>query len=85
MPALPALPCLPPQVAEGKLQPDVPRDCPPLLTELLLAAFDPDPLNRPSFGIIVSQLSLVVEEVGAAEAQASTEASWSRWFKPGKA
>lgn len=68
------------QVAEGKLEPAIPQDCHPLLATVLAAAFDPDPLNRPSFGLIVSELGQVVEDVASAEAAATTEGHWARWF-----
>lgn len=83
----PALALVPPtqcraQVGDGTLRPAVPPGCHPLLADLLAACFDADPLNRPSFGLIVSAMSRVVQEVEAAAAERSLDSAWGRWFRP---
>ena len=72
---------LPLQVADGSLHPQVPPDCHPGLAELLAAIFSPDPLERPSFGIIVARLDSVLHEVRQQAAAAQAESLLGRWFK----
>lgn len=69
------------QVGEGQLHPAIPPNCHPVLARLLSACFDPDPLGRPSFGLIVSQLAHIVDDVARQEAEKQLESSWgSRWW-----
>lgn len=78
----PGHPC-PPQVAEGSLHPLIPPDCHPRLAELLAATFSPDPLERPSFGLIVACLEAVLHEARLQAAAAQTAAGdglLGRWL-----
>ena len=68
-------------MADGSLHPQVPPDCHPGLTELLAAIFSPDPLERPTFGIIVARLDRVLHEVRQQAAAAQAESLLGRWFK----
>jgi hypothetical protein len=61
----------------------VPPDCHPALAELLLSIFSPDPLVRPSFGLIVARLEAVLREVRQQAAAASGEGLLGRWFSRG--
>lgn len=70
------------QVGDGTLRPAVPPGCHPLLADLLAACFEPDPLNRPSFGLIVSAMTRVAQEVEAAAAERALDSAWGRWFRP---
>ncbi|KAI7838182.1 hypothetical protein COHA_008030 [Chlorella ohadii] len=49
-------------VAAGSLHPPTPPDCHPALAELLASIFSPDPLERPSFGLIVARLEAVLHD-----------------------
>lgn len=71
------------QVADGSLRPQAPPDCPPALAELLDSIFSPDPLERPSFGLIVASLERVLRQVCVAVAAAQTESAFGlgRWLK----
>lgn len=74
-------------MSEGGLCPDIPANCPPALAEALLASFDYDPLNRPSFAILASVLRQAVAEeeskgAAAAAGAAGVAAAWQRWMKP---
>jgi serine/threonine protein kinase len=74
-------------VAEGDLRPDIPPACPPALAEMLRAAFDSDPLNRPSFAVIAAVLRRVLAEQEGKEAAAGggaagVAAAWQRWMHP---
>jgi hypothetical protein len=71
----------PPQVADGSLHPTVPPDCHPALADLLLAIFSPDPLERPSFGLVVARLEAVLHEVRQQAAAAQSESLLGRWSK----
>ncbi len=69
-------------MADGSLHPQVPPSCHPALAELLLSVFSPDPLERPSFGLIVARLEAVLHEVRQQAAAAQAEGllgRWSRW------
>ena len=63
------------------MHPQVPPDCHPALAELLLAIFSPDPLERPSFGIIVSRLEKVLHDARQQAAAAQVDNLLGRWFK----
>lgn len=68
-------------MAEGQLHPAIPPNLDPALEELLLACFDPDPMGRPSFGIIVVQLARIVDNMAKQQqAEAAAESSWGKWL-----
>ena len=69
------------QVADGSLHPQVPPDCHPGLVELLAAIFSPDPLERPTFGIIVARLDRVLHDVRLQAAAGQMDSLLGRWFK----
>ena len=78
------------QVGEGALRPATPPSCPPGLDQMLDQIFQADPLERPSFGLVVTQLESVVaaaeaRHVAASAQDASVAAAWSGWFKGGAA
>jgi len=68
-------------VADGSLHPGLPPDCPLPLADLLVSIFSPDPLERPSFGIIVVRLESVLHSVRQAAAAVQAESLLGRWFK----
>lgn len=49
--------------------------------ELLDAVFSAEPLERPTFGLIVARLEAVLREVRLQAAAAQTESLLGRWFK----
>lgn len=69
------------QVADGSLHPQTPPDCHPALAELLVAIFSPDPLERPSFGLIVARLEAVLHDVRVAAAATQGDTLLGRWLK----
>ena len=69
------------QVADGSLHPTPPLDTHPALAELLAAIFSPDPLERPSFGLIVVRLEGVLHEVQTAAAAQQAEGLLGRWLR----
>lgn len=74
--------CPPPlQVANGSLHPATPPDCHPALAELLVSIFSPDPLERPSFGLIVARLEAVLYDVRMSTAAVQGETLLGRWLK----
>lgn len=79
LPPNPCLLCL--QVADGSLHPQAPPDCHPIVADLLLAIFSPDPLERPSFGIIVARLEAALSDVRKQAAVAQSESLLGRWSK----
>ena len=73
------------QVGEGALRPAIPPSCPPGLDRMLDQIFQPDPLERPSFGLIVPQLEAAVAAQEARQAAAAVQAesvtsAFSGWF-----
>lgn len=72
-------------MADGSLRPQAPPDCPPALAQLLDVIFSPDPLERPSFGLIVSHLERVLhgvrQSVAAAQAEGAFGLGIKGWFK----
>ena len=85
--SFPTLPCphpappRPAQVADGSLRPATPPDCHPALAELLATIFSPDPLERPSFGLIVARLEAVLRDVRQAAAATQEHTLLGRWLK----
>lgn len=73
------------QVADGSLRPQAPPNCPPALAQLLDSIFSADPLERPSFGLIVAHLERALHEVRLSVAAAQTESAFGgglgRFFK----
>ncbi len=70
-------------MGDGQLHPAIPPGTHPALADLLAACFDPDPMGRPSFGLIVAQLAWILEDINkkaAAEKQATTENAWGKWW-----
>ena len=68
------------QVGDGQLHPALPANCHPSLADLLSGCFDPDPLGRPSFGLIVAQLTWILEDMGKQAAEKQVENAWGRWW-----
>jgi len=68
-------------VAAGSLHPPTPPDCHPARAELLASIFSPDPLERPSFGLIVARLEAVLHDVRVAAAATQGETLLGRWLK----
>lgn len=69
-------------VAENSLRPDIPTECPPRLMDVLSRALSPDPLDRPSFAVIVSVMKDVLrEEAKQVNSVDVRQASgWRKWW-----
>ena len=70
-------------VGDDQLRPDVPAGTPPDLTNLALSCFDGDPLGRPSFSLIVSQLSNVISKLDSrsSQQQGGADGTFSRLIR----
>ena len=68
------------QVGDGQLHPALPANCHPSLADLLSGCFDPDPLGRPSFGLIVAQLTWILEDMGRQAVEKQVDNAWGRWW-----
>ena len=67
-------------VAENSLRPNIPiTSCPPRLMEILSSALSPNPLERPSFAIIVSVMKDVLREE-IRRANVNAQQSRRRWW-----
>lgn len=71
------------KVADDAMLPLLPQ-APKALTDLLAAAFDPDPPRRPSFALIAAVVRQVIEQQQKIEREAITGGvmgAWQRWIK----
>lgn len=66
------------KVADGNLKPSIPSNCPEKLAGLLIACFDLNPLERPSFAVIAAMMRKIVEDEEQSR-QAGASRSW-QWF-----
>lgn len=64
------------EVSRGNLKPLVPTDAPRDLQMLLNACFEADPDARPTFGLVVAHLQVIVATMEAEEAKARANAKW---------
>lgn len=77
------------KVADDGMHPLIPEPpaCPKTLGDLLKAALDPEPLNRPSFAVAAAVLAEVIQMETAkssteAAAAGGVMAAWGKWMKP---
>jgi hypothetical protein len=62
-------------VGDDQLRPELPPATHPDLAAIAMSCFDSDPLGRPSFGLIVSQLTHVIQKVGTGTSPAQQRAA----------
>lgn len=66
-------------VANGAIRPAVPAMCPPGVAEILVAALDQNPIERPSFAVVVAVMRRVVEEESARHGNTLDKEPIGRW------
>jgi hypothetical protein len=69
------------EVAVGRLRPDLPSGCSPLLKSVMAACWQQDPLARPDFARLAVDLQDMLD--GGGETMHDTGGEWGKWEESG--